>query len=425
MKKLRKLLCGLLSAALLITAAVPASAADTKTAKDTRIIVSLGDSYSAGEGIPPFGNSKTDKKKVKDPDWLAHRSNLAWGGQLTLKGVDGTMADHRGTNWFFAAASGAETMHINGKFKKAYNYNGLQGSKSLAPQIDIFKEITPGDVDYVTLTLGGNDVGFVDIMTTALTNAKKLDQKLESVWEEYEKHIRADLKQAYKDIEKAAGKQAAIIVAAYPRLFNPDGFTALVGIAKVKVKAEVVKIVNDATDKLNAEISALVDECRKEGMNIWFAPVQDEFDGHEAYTDDPYINGVIMGSQSDDLFSGDKNVSAYSIHPNEKGAKAYAKAVQKVIDKLEAGGASTIPELKATVKSGKVTLKWNAVDGATKYQVLLYTDGKYKSVKTLTKTSLTISGLKSGTKYKYAVRAYVGGKWTKVAKPAILTIKAK
>ena len=413
---------------MLITAATPVSAAGAKTSGDTRIIVSFGDSYSAGEGIPPFGNSTTSKEKVKDPDWLAHRSNLAWGGQLTLKGVDGTMADHRGTNWFFAAASGAETKHINEEFEKQYSYKGLKGSAALDPQIDIFKQITPGDTDYVTLTIGGNDIGFAEIMATAVKNASKLDKKIASVWKEYKDHIRADIKQAYKDIENAAGKQAAIIVAAYPKLFNPKGFTVSAGLVKLKVKAETVKKVNDATEQLNAEISALVDECRKEGMNIWFAPVQDEFDGHEAYTKDPYINGVILGTQEDDISDATGGYSAYSIHPNEKGAKAYAKAVQKVIDKLEAGGASAapaVPELKATVKSGQVTLKWSAVDGATKYQVLLYTNGKYKAVKTLKKTSLKISGLTGGTKYKYAVRAYVNGKWTKIEKPAILTIKAK
>ncbi len=420
MKTIRKLLCGILSAAVMLTSAVTASAADTK---DTRIIVSLGDSYSAGEGIPPFGTAKTAKKKVKDPDWLAHRSNLAWGGKLTLGGVDGTMSDHRGTNWFFVAASGAETKHINSEFKKTYDYKGLSGTKALEPQINVFKQIKAGDVDYVTLTLGGNDIGFVEIMQTALTKAATLDEKIASVWEAYNDHIRDDIKQAYKDIESAAGKQAAIIVAGYPRLFNPDGFTIPYGYIKLNIKAETVKKVNDATDLFNAELNSLVDECRAEGMNVWFAPVADEFSGHEAYTDDAYINDIIIDTQSEDLTDDKNGISAYSLHPNEEGAKAYARAVQKVIDKLEA--ASAVPQLSAAAKSGKITLKWTAVAGATKYRVLVYSGGKYKKVKNVTKTSLSVSGVKSGTKYKYAVQAYVNGKWTDIVKAATVTVKAK
>ena len=48
------------------------------------VIVSLGDSYSSGEGNEPF--YKQDKPvmdKIHEPDWLAHRSQIAWSGLLT------------------------------------------------------------------------------------------------------------------------------------------------------------------------------------------------------------------------------------------------------------------------------------------------------------------------------------------------------
>ncbi len=38
-------------------------------------MVSLGDSYSSGEGIEPFyGQNEPTADKVKNQDWLAHRS---------------------------------------------------------------------------------------------------------------------------------------------------------------------------------------------------------------------------------------------------------------------------------------------------------------------------------------------------------------
>ena len=57
----------------------------------SQVIVSMGDSFSSGEGIPPFygqmdenGKEKTLREKLADQDWLAHRSMNSWGGQLEL-----------------------------------------------------------------------------------------------------------------------------------------------------------------------------------------------------------------------------------------------------------------------------------------------------------------------------------------------------
>ena len=61
-----------------------------------------------------------------------------------------------------------------------------------------------------------------------------------------------------------------------------------------------------------------------------------------------------------------------------------------------------------------IKLVWKAVPGATGYQVFLYDakTKKYVTLKTTTGTSYTVSKLKSGTSYKFAVRAYtiVNGK---------------
>ena len=55
-----------------------------------------------------------------------------------------------------------------------------------------------------------------------------------------------------------------------------------------------------------------------------------------------------------------------------------------------------------------VTLKWNAVKRADKYQVYRYekSTGEWKRLITTSKTSYTASGLSSGTSYKFKVRPY-------------------
>ena len=99
-------------------------AKDQSKEEDEVIVVSLGDSYSAGEGIEPFyGQGLAVKDKVSNKDWLAHRSEKSWPGQLTVPGLEGTLADHKGKNWCFAAASGAVTAIIRADSRGKTNYH--------------------------------------------------------------------------------------------------------------------------------------------------------------------------------------------------------------------------------------------------------------------------------------------------------------
>lgn len=426
----------LVLAGLNIADPVKASAADPSGKK---IVVSLGDSYSSGEGIEPFfGQDKPMKERVEDEDWLAHRSQKAWSGMLKVDGQKMVKDD----NWFFAASSGAETIHLYESQNKKYDKNGVSGEKGLAPQLEIFDKVEKlygaGAVDFVTLSMGGNDVGFGSIMRAALMDPANLEANLNEIWarltEEHTENgktvpsIKDAIKQNYKDIEEKAGKQAAIIVAGYPTLFNAEGFSVVM----YNVSAETAETVNTWTSKLNEEIRSIVEECKKEGMNIYFVSVEDAFKGHEAYTKDAYINPVMIGSQNQDL-TGDM-ISAYSIHPNVTGAKAYAKEVQKVIDSLsksentdntEKTTTAKKPELTATSKKGKITLKWTKVEGATKYRVVEYVNGKAKTVKTTKKTSLSISKRTKGNEYTFAVKAYVNKKWTKIKAADKKTVTVK
>ncbi len=66
--------------------------------------------------------------------------------------------------------------------------------------------------------------------------------------------------------------------------------------------------------------------------------------------------------------------------------------------------------VKATVSSAtKVTVSWNAVAGATGYEVYRATSatGTYSKLGTVTTTSRACPGLTTGTKYYFKVRAYV------------------
>lgn len=328
----------------------------------SRIIVSLGDSYSAGEGIPPFyGQTGTIDEKISNPDWLSHRSEKCWPGKLTLPGVSGKMAEHRDENWYFVATSGALTTHINNPFTKNYNHSKKSGSLDIQPQIEVFDMLGDKKAEYVTLTLGGNDARFSEVVTQAISSTfssdtSSLTNELDKIWTDFYKEggIRDKLRQSYTDISNAAGPQAKIIVAGYPKLLSAQG--------NFIFSKDVAALVNSAVSRFNKEINALVNDCKASGMKITFVSVEEEFDGHEAYTSDPYINGIVF-SQDEDINQGLSGiVSAYSIHPNEKGADAYARCVQRKIDSIESdNGASEWPA-RENSSENEVVLLLNSSD---------------------------------------------------------------
>ena len=94
--------------------------------------------------------------------------------------------------------------------------------------------------------------------------------------------------------------------------------------------------------------------------------------------------------------------------------KAYAHITGKVrwAKGFTSYTASTQP-LKATVKatctSDTITLSWNKVSGATGYRVYRYNPSTKKWTKLITtgKNTYTVKNLTAGTKYTFAVRAYV------------------
>ncbi|HRR78082.1 MAG TPA: hypothetical protein P5191_14980 [Ruminococcus sp.] len=66
-------------AATMLLSLLPANA--VAASDDPVIVVSLGDSYSSGEGIPAFyGQEKAWEQRVYDEDWLAHRSTKKLAG---------------------------------------------------------------------------------------------------------------------------------------------------------------------------------------------------------------------------------------------------------------------------------------------------------------------------------------------------------
>ncbi len=328
--------------ALLIIVLIPITTTTIKMVMDKpkRIVVSLGDSYSSGEGIEKFyGQDKAISDKVKDYDWIAHRSESSWPGQLTLPELKGTLNDHKDDNWYFEAASGAMIEHLTEPYSREYYKkelgNDAHGVINLPPQIDIIDKIGKDKIDYITITIGGNDLNFDGIIVTASINSQpdceNLKEEINTQLQKFHSPngVKDKLKQAYTTISEKAGKNTKIIVVGYPKLISENGYAPLFSSAEAK-------IINDAVTEFNSGIKDAVEQCKSEGINIYFVSVEDEFEGHEAGSEksERYINGLNVLVNKEDL---DDNalIGSYSFHPNEKGAAVYAKCVQKTIDLLE------------------------------------------------------------------------------------------
>ena len=362
-----------------ILPSLPLEVTATETEKekeaDYKIVVSLGDSFSSGEGIEEFyGQQLPLKLKVKDEDWLAHRSTKSWPGRLTFPGMRGSLSEYfmdtkavsgiwgHEKYWYFEAVSGATTNDIAESLdedensgegqKKEYDKKSAYGSGYrkkthykdtfyMPYQIEVFEELEKEGkkADYVTMTLGGNDAEFVQVITDAVTNGftfwgpNELRRRLAQVINRADV-ICAKLKKTYELIADKAGPQAKIIVAGYPKLLDPKG-------SGFAFSEEDAKEINDAVVFFNKKIKRTVNECARSGMNIHFVSVEAGFENHGAYSENPYINRVYPGTKSEDLKDLDIT-SAYSMHPDSEGARVYYECVQRKINELEGERATTL-----------------------------------------------------------------------------------
>ena len=117
-----------------------------------------------------------------------------------------------------------------------------------------------------------------------------------------------------------------------------------------------------------------------------------------------------------------KNSTDYTVS-YASGRKTPGQYAVKITFKGNYSGSKTLyftilpgvtSKIATTTNSSVIKIAWKAVPGATGYRVFQYDakTKKYVTLKTTTGTSYTVTKLKSGTNYKFAVRAYtiVNGK---------------
>ncbi|WFE29103.1 SGNH/GDSL hydrolase family protein [Solwaraspora sp. WMMD791] len=244
-RHLRRTLTLSVSAALLITiAAAPATANAAGTtgvtsAADDRQYVALGDSYSSGVGAPPYH------------DGDCKQSTHSYAAQYA--------AAHPAMSFGFAACSGATTDDV------------------IAHQLGFLGP----DTKLVTITVGGDNLGFTSTLETCIealhdsTCKAAIDKALAYV----ATTLPGKLKQVYGDI-LAAAPNAKLVVLGYAQLFAPSFCL------EAPLDATRRGWINDAAVQLNKAIEAI---AKTYGV---FAPVDDLFTSHRVCSETPWLNGV-------------------------------------------------------------------------------------------------------------------------------------
>ncbi|WP_151523797.1 SGNH/GDSL hydrolase family protein [Serinicoccus kebangsaanensis] len=247
--------------ATLSATAIGATLALTPTYAASTSYVALGDSFSAGTGT----YARTDS---------CYRSPL---------GYPALIARQKGLALDYQACSGADTSDV------------------LADQVGALDAGT----GQVSMTIGGNDVGFADVLTECalpgwLSDCHgEIDDSLVTLRTE----LPGRLDEVYGEIADRA-PNASVTIAGYPYLFNGRDCSWATFFSGSEMRR-----LNDGT----AELDELI-EARSAASGFSYVDVRDDFAGHAVCDRQPWINNLTLPIDE-------------SFHPNRAGNVGYAAAI--------------------------------------------------------------------------------------------------
>lgn len=258
------------AAALTGASALPATAAPNDVVYDA-----LGDSYAAGSGVAP---------SQAYPNVLDGRMKIALDD--------------------FAAVPGATVQTM------------------LAGQLGALD----AETDLVTISIGGNDIGWTDAITACLIFPDPVEGQDPTVPScanavaasgalmTQPQYLPSWLDAAYTQVS-AAAPDAHVVVTGYPRLFSPENGPYTLPLSPTLVlEASVAEqhIMNAAADQLNATIRTAA-----ETHGFQFVDVTQRFVGHGVNSPETYLFGL---------------TDPVPFHPNVDGQHAYGVALRSQLN---------------------------------------------------------------------------------------------
>lgn len=250
--------------------------------------VALGDSYAAGVGAGSYLSDGTTCRR-------------------SLKGYPGLIASAGGYALNFQACSGATVADV------AARQLGALGTTT----------------SMVTITVGGNDIGFADTLSTCLgTNTTACLAAIAEADAEIAGVLPGRLTTLFGQVKAKVGSGTKVVVTAYPRLFNGTDCSILTSFT-----GDEMTRLNLGADQLAARIKTAATDA-----GFAYADVPPLFLGHAVCDSSPWIRNAQLTS------------SFESFHANASG---YAYGYRpRVADALNA---TTTPGATMTVTTGGKT----------------------------------------------------------------------
>lgn len=201
----------------------------------------LGDSYSAGVGAGGYIGSSHN----------CLRSSRSYPALWS--------AAHRSSPFSFSACNGARTTDV---------LNGQLGA--LSPRTGL-----------VSMTVGGSDAGFSEVMTTCVLRGTKACVSANTEARAYmDTTLPGDLDRLYSAVRRKA-PAAHVVVLGYPHLYKLNGSCAG-GLSDTARGA-----INSSVNRLNTVIAKRVAD-----HGFTFADVRTAFTGHEICSGSPWLRSV-------------------------------------------------------------------------------------------------------------------------------------
>lgn len=284
--------------------------------------VGLGDSYSAGEGLPGYlEGSDTGSNRC-------HRSEFAYATLVTGPHYPAPIREMsadpaHAAMWDFIACSGAVTTNVIPTGRGQYDELPQLAQGRVGPQTDL-----------VTMTIGGNDVGFSKVVQTCALHAclapgyKPLDGLSLTQWLPMKiTAVRPLLVDTYLEVQRAA-PEASVVVLGYPHLFPAS--EAEQTCLKLGPWNDEQNYLRQMSAKFNDTLTAATATG-----GVHFVDVMGDWAGHEVCGNNgEWINGATLKPTWAKL---PLKATDQSFHPNEAGEAAYAEQVDRFL--LEATAA--------------------------------------------------------------------------------------
>jgi lysophospholipase L1-like esterase len=326
--------------------------------------LALGDSYISGEGAFNY---------QEDTDTVDNKCHVSKISYPLLAGHDLNY-----NSYHSVACSGAHTTDItdtsNGykgqttykKTRKELEQNGeisqilTNFSQGYIDQLDFVSQYQP---KVITVSIGGNDIGFSSIVRKCVVSPdacyNTYEDRLELVRQTNNKI--PTLVDTYTKIKNAAAPDTRIYVVGYPQIAKPGGDCG----ANVHLDAQEIDFSRMLVDYLDSVIKVAADKA-----GVKYVDVQDALYGHrlcEAGRGSLAMNGLTLGKDSPVNTFGPLGNESY--HPNNMGHQLLENkllaATHNLTDSMPTPNTFAVPPAENGLEILNATLSGRAINVAS------------------------------------------------------------